>query len=216
MPSISSCSLERNRTSQYDTPQIVSQFTASFTYQALNEQNYARAFSIQVQRLFGACSGCAFAVGLLVCALHGKERWMPAPLGQDLRDRVLAAYDRGSQTGEIAKTFQVSPAWARRIKQVRREEGRTKPLPMGGVRVVKVDLQKLVELVEEQPDATTAELHQRLGNDTCSPSAVTMALQRLDLSFKKRRCMPASKTAPTSPKDARSGLRRNRRKTHRS
>ena len=45
---------------------------------------------------------------------------MPKPYEQDRRDRVLAAYDRGKQTKEIADTFGVSPAWTLRVKQVRR------------------------------------------------------------------------------------------------
>jgi transposase len=135
---------------------------------------------------------------------------MPAPYEQDLRDRVLAAYDRGKQTKEIAGTMGVSPAWARRVKQVRREEQRTTRLPMGGARVIKVDLEQLRQLVEQQPDATIPELHQRLGGtDRCSESAVGMALQRLGLSFKKRRSMPPSRTGPTSRTNASSGSRRN-------
>ncbi len=131
---------------------------------------------------------------------------MPAPYEQDLRDRVLSAYDRGKQTKEIAGTLGVSPSWARRVKQVRREEPRTTRLPMGGVRVVKVDLEQLRKLVEQQPDATIPELHQRLGGaDHCSESAVGMALLRLGLSFKKRRCMPPSRTGLTSRNDAVSG-----------
>ena len=131
---------------------------------------------------------------------------MPAPYEQDLRDRVLSAYDRGKQTKEIAGTLGVSPAWARRVKQVRRQEQRTTRLPMGGVRVVKVDLEQLRKLVEQQPDATIPELHQRLGGaEQCSESAVGMALRRLGLSFKKRRCMPPSRTGPTSPPGARDG-----------
>ena len=122
---------------------------------------------------------------------------MPSPLSQDLRDRVLAAYDRGEQTKEIAAHFDVSPAWARRVKQIRREEGRTRPLPMGGVRVVKIDLEQLRQLVAQQPDATIPELHQRLGVDRCSESAVGMALLRLGLSFKKRRFMRPSRIGPT-------------------
>jgi hypothetical protein len=43
------------------------------------------------------------------------ESFMPAPYGQDLRDRVLAAYDRGKKAKEISSTFGVSPAWARRV-----------------------------------------------------------------------------------------------------
>jgi transposase len=122
---------------------------------------------------------------------------MATPYSQDLRDRILAAYDRGKKTKEIADTFGISPAGARRVKQVRREEHRTTRLPMGGARVVKVDLQRLRELVEAQPDATIPELHERLGRDRCSESAVGMALQRLGLSFKKRRFMRPSRTGPT-------------------
>jgi transposase len=130
---------------------------------------------------------------------------MAAPYSQDLRQRVLGAYDRGKQTKEIAQTFGISPAWARRVKQVRREENRTSPLPMGGVRVIKIDLEQLRKLVEQQPDATTAELHQRLGAERCSESAVGMALLRLGLSFKKRRFMPPSRTGRMSPKNAVTG-----------
>ena len=130
---------------------------------------------------------------------------MPKPLPQDIRDRVLAAYDRGKQTKEIADTMGVSPAYARRVKQVRREHSRTTRLPMGGRRVVKVDSEQLRKLVEQQPDATIAELHERLGRDRCSESAVSMALLRLGLSFKKRRSMPPSRTAPTSRRNAGSG-----------
>lgn len=56
---------------------------------------------------------------------------MASPYSQDLRDRVLAAYDRGEKTKRIAKAFSVSPAWARRLKQRRRETGETSPRPMG-------------------------------------------------------------------------------------
>jgi transposase len=37
---------------------------------------------------------------------------MASPYAQDLRDRVLAAYDRGMQTKAIGNTFSVSPSWA--------------------------------------------------------------------------------------------------------
>jgi transposase len=131
---------------------------------------------------------------------------MAAPYAQDLRDRILAAYDRGMQTAEIAKTFCVSPAWARRVKQTRREEGRTTPLPMGGIRVVKIDLKRLRELVDRQPDATIPELHERLGI-ACSESAVGMALSRLGLTFKKRRSTRASRTGRMSRSSAPNGGR---------
>jgi transposase len=122
---------------------------------------------------------------------------MGAPYAQDLRDRVLAAYDRGMQTKEISELFQVSPAWARRVKQRRREHGELAPRAMGGVTVVKVDMQRLLALVRQQPDATIKELHQRLDVE-CAESTVGAALKRLKLTFKKRRSMQPSRTAPTS------------------
>jgi len=137
---------------------------------------------------------------------------MGAAYSQDLRDRVLAAYDRGMTSGQIAQTFAVSASWARRVKQRRRETGETTPRAMGGVTVVKIDMDRLRELVLAQPDATTQELHARLGID-CSESAVGMALRRLDLSFKKRRCTLRSRTARTLPSIGPCGSKRNPRPT---
>ncbi len=121
---------------------------------------------------------------------------MASPYSQDLRDRVLAAYDRGMPTKQIAEVFDVSRAWARRLKQRRRETGETSPRPMGGATVIKIDMARLAELVREQPDATLKELRDRLGI-VCAESAVCMALKRLGLSFKKRRSTRRSRTART-------------------
>jgi len=87
---------------------------------------------------------------------------MPAPYSQDLRDRVLAAHQRGMPTRQIAEIFQVSPAWARRVKQRLRERGQTGPRKMGSPGVRKIDRDQLARLVREQPDATLKELRQRL------------------------------------------------------
>lgn len=37
----------------------------------------------------------------------------------DLRDRVLALYDEGVKTKQVAEQLRISPAWARRVKQRR-------------------------------------------------------------------------------------------------
>ncbi len=129
---------------------------------------------------------------------------MASPYSQDLRDRVLAAYDRGMKTKQIAEVFDVSPAWARAIKQRRRETGETTPRPMGGATVIKIDRARLAELVRQQPDATLEELRTRLGVN-CVTSAISMALKKLGLSFKKRRSTRRSRIAPTSPSVAATG-----------
>ena len=121
---------------------------------------------------------------------------MGVAYGQDLRDRVLSAYDRGMKTKQIAEVFEVSSSWARRVKQRRRETGETAPRPRGGATVIKIDLDRLGELVKQRPDATIKELHALLGV-YCEESAVGMALKRLGLSYKKKRSMRRSKTART-------------------
>jgi transposase len=99
------------------------------------------------------------------------------------------------ETKEIAEIFKVSPAWARRVKQRRRETGRTSALPRGGSRP-KVDGIRLAALVEEQPDATLYELRERLGVK-CSESSMVRALQRIGMTFKKRRSMLQSRIGRT-------------------
>lgn len=138
---------------------------------------------------------------------------MGAPYAQDLRDRVLGAYDRGMKTKQIADVFAVSPAWARRIKQRRRETGETTPRSMGGATVIKIDMDRLATLVGEQPDATAKELHQRLGANCCE-SAIYLALKRLGLTFKKRRSTQQSKIARMSLSVVSNGKAISRRSTH--
>lgn len=137
---------------------------------------------------------------------------MGAAYSQDLRDRVLAAYDRGMRTRQIANLFQVSESWARRVKQRRREFGETTPRPMGGATIFKIDLTRLGELVRQQPDATGPELRTRLGV-ACSDAAIYMALRRLGLTLKKRRSARPSKRGPMSPRVGRAGGRSSRRST---
>jgi len=74
---------------------------------------------------------------------------MGAAYSQDLRDRVLAARDRGLKTKAVADLFQVSCSWVRRVMQRRRENQETGPRPRGGATVIKIDLAKLRELVAQ-------------------------------------------------------------------
>jgi transposase len=137
---------------------------------------------------------------------------MAAPYSQDLRARVLTAYDRGMKTKQIADLFCVSPAWARRVKQRRQETGETTPRRVGSPGVVKVDRARLAELVREQPDATLAELRDRLGVK-CAISTICMALKELGLTFKKRSFTRRSRIGRTSSNGGSTGVRGPRRST---
>jgi transposase len=129
---------------------------------------------------------------------------MGAAYSQDLRDRVLSAYRRGMKTIEIAEVFEVSPAWARRIKQRLREGGETSPRKVGSPGVRKIDPERLAELVRKHPDATLGELREMLGN-VCGQSAISAALRKLGLSFKERRSTRPSRSDPTSPSGVKTG-----------
>lgn len=122
----------------------------------------------------------------------------------DLRRRVIAACDAGQGTTSVAKTFNVSPAWVRRLKQHRRERGDIRPRVGGGPPPRKIDRQRLAELVSQQPDATLVELRDRLGISV-TPWAICKALRELKLSYKKSRFTPPSKTGPMSLKRERPG-----------
>ncbi len=130
---------------------------------------------------------------------------MTTPYSQDLRDRVLAAYDRGMRTKQISVIFGVSSSWSRRLKQRRRETGETTHRPMGAPIVIKVDRARLGELVREHPDATLAELRELLGVE-CGLSTLSEALKELGLSFKKKRSTQRNRIVQTLSNDGPNGV----------
>lgn len=126
----------------------------------------------------------------------------------DLRQRVLSMSDAGHGSRQVACVLSVSESWVRRVKQRRREFGELGPRPRGGATVIKVDRQCLAELVEAQPDATLAELRERLGVD-CALSTICEALKQLRLTFKKSRFTRRNRIGRTSPNDVCNGVSNN-------
>ena len=108
----------------------------------------------------------------------------------DLRERVIRACDQevGTQ-GEIAEVFGVSVPWIKKLLRQRRDIGSIAPRPHGGGWTPKFSgakLDQLKTLVEQDPDATLAELLDRSGVDG-SIMAVHRALERLGCRRKKSR-----------------------------
>ena len=94
--------------------------------------------------------------------------------------------------------IRISESWIRRLKQRRRESGGVAPRKSGHAAEPKwlAHRERLEELVREQPDATLPELRERLGIDI-SVQTLSRALRALQLTFKKKSCVPRSKTVPT-------------------
>ena len=128
------------------------------------------------------------------------------PYSMDLRERVPADCDAGLPTGEAAAKYRVSPSWARRLKQRRRQAGavapraaRPGPKPSWGGYA-----DRLRDAVRQTPDATLEELRGRLGL-AVALSTLWRACAALGLSVKKKSSGRPSRTAPTSPRGGRSG-----------
>ena len=116
----------------------------------------------------------------------------------DLRDRVFKDCDAGMGTAAVAQKYAVSRSWVRRLKQRRREEGRTTPKSSRNRRVPKLDAyaQPIRDLIAATPDLTLAELRDKLGV-TAALATVWAAVAKLGLTVKKKSTGPPSRTART-------------------
>jgi transposase len=111
------------------------------------------------------------------------------PYSQDLRKRVLETIERGEESvRQIARRFLVSLSFVTKLMQRYRSTGSLQPKPHGGGNppvLSPEDLERLRELVRQQPDATLEELRQRLGV-ACCLMTIARALDKLDLPRKKK------------------------------
>src|SRR3954452_14724081 len=111
------------------------------------------------------------------------------PYSQDLRQRVLDTIQRGDgSVRRIARRFLVSVSFVTRLLQLHRTTGSVEPRPHGGGNPAVLgpeDLQRLRELIRQQPDATLEECRQRLGA-SCSTMTISRALRELGLPREKK------------------------------
>jgi transposase len=86
-------------------------------------------------------------------------------LSEDLRIRVIGAFDGGMSRNAAARRFGVSIASAVRWMAAYLETGQTAPKPRGGDRRsgrIEAQSDLLMSAIEEAPDITLVELRQRL------------------------------------------------------
>jgi transposase len=111
------------------------------------------------------------------------------PYSQDLRKRVLDTVQRGDGSlRQIARRFLVSISFVTRLLRLHRGTDSLEPKPHGGGNPAVLgpeDLERLRELIRQQPDATLEELRQRLGA-SCSNMTISRALRKLGLPRKKK------------------------------
>ena len=110
------------------------------------------------------------------------------PYSMDLREKVLAAVDRGESCASVARRFELSERTVREYRY-RRDRGRLepeKPGPQGPIRLNEADLEKLRELVAADPGLTLQQLAGHM-HVSVVESTIHRALKKLGISFKKSR-----------------------------
>jgi transposase len=122
-------------------------------------------------------------------------------LSLDLRERIVSSYDKKEGTREeIAHRYRVSLGMIKKLLRQRRRSGeigarhhRSGRKPM----ILASHQRQMRTLLGRKPDLTLKELRAAVGLE-CSLPAIHYALEKMELTYKKRRCGPASKTARTS------------------
>src|SRR5215207_2088976 len=111
------------------------------------------------------------------------------PYSQDLRQRILDTVQGGEGSlRQIARRFLVSVSFVTRLLKLHRSTKSLEPKPHGGGHPPALgpdDLERLRELIHQQPDATLEECRQRLGA-SCSTMTISRALRKLGLPRKKK------------------------------
>jgi len=124
---------------------------------------------------------------------------MGKPLGDDLRCKLLFAYDQGEGTLEqLAGRFLVSVGWAKKISAARNRTGQAERVPHkpGRKPHAGIEAKKQVKAwFVQQPDLTLAEVQQKLLDQagvSLSLPQIWKLLGKLGLRLKKSRSTPPS------------------------
>jgi transposase len=129
-----------------------------------------------------------------------------------VRKRIIKLYEQDKSTTQISASLGYSVAAVRRVRQHFKERGTLEPRThlCGRSGYFTAERQEqLRQFVEEKPDATLAELCEKIDKPVAI-STMDVWVRRLGFSFKKSPSLPASRTVPTSPRNAPPGTKSSR------
>jgi transposase len=132
------------------------------------------------------------------CDVHGMESQMKA-YSVDLRERVLADFQRGMKFAALGRKYSVSAEWVRQFIRRYQATGEiaarpplTKKLPFHRRHEAELRM-----AVADQPDLTLEGLRTKLGLDV-SIGTLHQALVNLKISFKKKHKSRRNSSGPMS------------------
>ena len=104
------------------------------------------------------------------------------PLSEDLRQRIIAAREKGAGTGEVCQRFGVSRKSVQRFWKQHRLTGHCRPKQIGGYRRSRLRPHErtLRRWIAAQADLTLAELQQRCGEQLGVKIGITALWHRID------------------------------------
>ena len=118
-----------------------------------------------------------------------------------LRERILASYDNQEGTrDQIAHRYRVSLGMVKKLLQQRRRAGDIGPRHYRSGRkpmILQAHQRQMRTLLSKKPDLTLEELRKALALQ-CTLPAIHYALDKIGLTYKKRRSGPASRTGRIS------------------
>jgi transposase len=124
---------------------------------------------------------------------------MAKPYGDDLRRKILEAYQQGEGTeAELARRFRVSLGYVEKIRGQQLRTGRMERVPHRPGRKPKFTVpvrERLRDWLRHQPDLTLAELQEKLLDQVQLPvsrPSLWVVLKKMGWRLKKSRSTPAS------------------------
>ena len=109
-------------------------------------------------------------------------------LSNDTRQRLIQAYEKNHNAKEVAECYGVHLSTVYRLYQRKEETGDVKSLTerCGRKRILSdEDIRKIDRVIEEQPDITIRELHEKL-DLPCSHETLRKAALELGWRYKKK------------------------------
>ncbi len=122
---------------------------------------------------------------------------MPAPLSNDLRERIISYYNKGNSVRDIIKTFEIGQTTIYSLIKLYKETGDIKPRKNKNGRkpmLSKEDLKNIEEKIIKKSDITLQELKDELGLPVSISALCRTINNKLKLNYKKKHFMIRTKT----------------------